>query len=137
VRPLPDIEWVFAGPEDAAAYRREVARLWGGWLLGMAALMLAANWVVLLAGIGVLVAIVVFARPLQARAATIVPDDDVPEPGISAALHRSRRDRVLRELAFGEAPLRASGGGTAWVWARRIVVGLTFGAFAFVLYDLF
>ena len=122
MRPTPDVEWHFEGPEDGAAYRAEVARLWAAWMIGMGALVFAESGLIWLAGIGVLVVVLLLARPLQARAARIVPEDDLPELKMSSPRRRSTRDRVLRELAFGEAPLRASGGGPSWIWARRIVV---------------
>jgi len=136
VRPLPDQEWGFDDPDDAAAYRGELGRLWALWLVALAALMFAQGWLVLVAGVLALGGLIVVARPLQARAAVIVPDDDVPDPTVAATFRRSRRDRVLRELAYGEAPLVASGAGPAWIWGRRAIVGLTFAAFAVVLYDL-
>lgn len=137
MRPIPDQEWGFDGPDDAAAYRRDVARLWAVWVVAIAALMFTQGWLVLIAGVVALGGLIVVARPLQARAAAIVPDDDVPDATVVAMFRRSRRDRVLRELAYGEAPLVASGAGPAWIWGRRAVVGLTFVAFAIVLYDLF
>lgn len=134
---MPDQEWSFDGPDDAAAYRRDLGRLWVLWLGALAALMFAQGWLVFVAGAVALVGVIIVARPLQARAAAIVPDDEVPDPTVTAAFQRSRRDRVLRELAYGEAPLVASGAGPAWIWGRRVMVGLTFAAFAIVLYDLF
>jgi hypothetical protein len=135
MRPTPDVEWAFEGPDDAAAYLREVATLWTVWLVGMVALLFSGNWIVILVGLGVIVLLLVLARPLQARAAKIVPDDEVPEPG-RTAFRKTKRDRVLRELAFGEAPLRAAGAGPGWIGARRTVVALTIVAFVFVLLDL-
>ena len=137
MRPLPDQVWTFDGPDDAAAYRSELGRLWLLWLVALAALMFAQGWLVFVAGAGALAGLIVVARPLQARAAAIVPEDDVPDATVAATFRRSHRDRVLRELAYGEAPLVASGAGPAWIWGRRAMVGLTFAAFAFVLYDLF
>jgi hypothetical protein len=134
---LPDQEWGFEGPDDAAAYRRELGQLWALWLVALAALMFARGWLVVIAGAVALVGLIIVARPLQARAEAIVPDDDVPDPTVAATFRRSRRDRVLRELAYGEAPLEASGAGQGWIWGRRVIVGLTFAAFALVLYDLF
>jgi len=135
MRPLRDVDWTFDDPDDAARYRRQVAMLWGAWIAAMAVLVVAEGWVLWVAAVAALVALVALSRPLQSRAAAIVPDDDLPKPGLSG-IKRSRRDRVLRELAYGEAPLRASGGGSMWVGARRLVVLLTFAGVAFVLYDL-
>ncbi len=136
MRPLPDQEWNFDGPDDAATYRRELIRLWSLWLVALTVLMFADGWMVFLAGAVALVGLILVGRPLQARAEAIVPDDDVPDATVAAAFQRSRRDRILRELAYGEAPLVASGAGPAWIWGRRVMVVVTFGAFAFVLYDL-
>lgn len=135
MRPTPDVEWAFEGPDDVASYLRQVATVWAVWLVGMAALMFVAHWVVIPVGIGVLGLLMLLARPLQARAVKLVPEDDAPEPG-AGAFHKTKRDRVLRELAFGEAPLRAAGAGPIWIWTRRLVVGLTIAAFVFVLFDL-
>jgi hypothetical protein len=132
---MPDVAWTFDDPDDAARYRREVAMLWGAWIGAMVVLILAQGWVLWVAGATILVVLMMLSRPLQSRAATIVPEDETPKPGLSG-IHRSRKDRVLRELAYGEAPLRASGGGPAWVWGRRLVVAVTFAGVAFVLYDL-
>ena len=136
MRPTPDVEWSFNGPDDAAAYRSEVASLWGVWMVALTLLVFAAGWVVWVTGLGAMVGLVVLARPLQRRAALLVPDDVVPAAG-AGAFRKSKRDSVLRELAFGEAPLRAAGCGPVWIWTRRFVVGATFAGFAFVLYDLF
>jgi hypothetical protein len=135
MRPTPDVEWVFDGPEDAAAYLREVGILWAVWLVAMAALMVSTSWIVIVGGIGVLGLLLVLARPLQARAVKLVPDDDVPDPG-ATAFRKTKRDRVLRELAFGEAPLKAAGAGPIWIWSRRLIVLLTVVAFVVVLLDL-
>ena len=108
MRRPPTSSGVSTGLRTAAAYRSEVGILWGVWMVALALLVFAAGWIVWVAGLAALVGLVVLARPLQRRAALIVPDDTVPAAG-PGAFRKSERDGVLRELAFGEAPLRGCG----------------------------
>jgi hypothetical protein len=129
MRQIPDIEWQFAGPDDEARYRTEVSKIWSAWLVALVALVFGTGWIVTIVGLVVLGVIVVLIRPLQQRAADLVPDDG---SGADAAA----RDRALRDLVFSEAPLKVANSGPAWLWARRSVVVLTGLAVALAVYDL-
>ncbi len=122
------LEFTFEGPQDARAYLSEVGRLWAAWVLGMAALFLTSAMALLLAGVLVIVALVVAARPLQRRAEVMVPDPSAGS-GDGVRVGRTDRDRVLRALAYGEAPIRnavtLAGASVGWLVARRIVLVLT------------
>ena len=123
---MTDSTW-FTDAQDARTYLEEVGRLWSAWAIGLILLLsLGGGWR-LLAGV-VLIAIMVWlAIPIQRRAQSIVG----PDAG------RHSREATLRELAYGEAPLRAAlgmvGTSPAWLWVRRALVVATILGFVFVV----
>ena len=127
-----DIEWRFAGPDDGAAYRTEIGRIWAVWLLALAVLVVGEGWLLTVAGIALIVVLLGLTRPLQQRATALARADTTEDSGTDD-VDPALRDRILRELVFGEAPLVASGGGQGWVWTRRLIVGATAAAVAVVL----
>jgi hypothetical protein len=134
-------DWEFTDAADAASYLREVGVLWTTWLVGLVALVAGSGLLVVVLGVLVIAALLWVARPLQARAANLVPEDSVTGGKRSILAGRNtERDLVLRQLAYGDAPLSAaiavSGSGRWWLTARRVLVGLTIVAFVFVLITL-
>ncbi len=134
-------DWGFAGAADASAYLRQVGVLWATWVVALVALIVSRGWLVLVLGVAVIAALIFAARPLQARAAKLVPEDSVVGGRRSFLVGRStERDLVLRQLAYGEAPLNAavelSGSGRWWLAGRVAVVGLTVVGFVWVLVTL-
>lgn len=131
-------DWGFEGAADARAYLGEVGRLWGAWLAGLVALLVVDTVAVVVAGVAVIGLLMWLARPLQARAAAVVPTDTLFGPSRWSIVGKgTARDRVLRSFAYGEEPLRhavdLSGGSRLWLVGRRVVVMATVAAFAFVL----
>lgn len=136
-----DRDWGFADAADASAYLREVGVLWATWLIALVPLLISRGWLVLVFGAVVIAALIWAARPLQARAARLVPEDSVVGGRRSFLIGRStERDVVLRQLAYGEAPLRRAveltGSGRWWLTGRVVVVGMTVVAFVWVLMTL-
>ena len=129
----------FIDGADAALYLRDVARLWAAWLLGLGVLMLTNGWFVVIGGVGVIGALLWLARPLQRRAETLVPDDKVYQKGILLPGKGTTRDRALKALAYGEAPLREAvrlaGQPGWWMQARLVMLGLTVLAFVAVIFQ--
>lgn len=132
----------FTGPEDARGYLSELGRLWGGYVVGLAALVVLQGAILIVASIALLVALFVLLRPIQARAGR-VEDGNRPVDGSQGRLSgpRTRREVALRELAFGSGPLREAiekwGASSVWLWLRKVVVWLTIGAFVAVVILLF
>jgi hypothetical protein len=136
-----DRDWGFDDVADASAYLREVGVLWATWVVALVALIISRGWLVLVLGVAVIAALIWAARPLQSRAAKLVPEDSVVGGRRSFLVGRStERDLVLRQLAYGEAPLRTavglSGAGRWWLTGRLVVVGLTVVGFVWVLTTL-
>lgn len=134
--------WGFADATDAKVYLREVGTLWATWIAGLAALVVGSGWLILPFGVAVIAGLLWAARPLQARAAKLVPEDSVVGGKRSFLVGRStERDLVLRQLAYGDAPLRAAvdtaGAPRLWLTARLVVLGLTVAAFVWVLTSVF
>ncbi len=134
-------DWEFTDAADAASYLREVGVLWTTWLIGLVALVAGSGLLVVALGVLVIAALLWVARPLQARAAKLVPEDSVTGGKRSLLVGRNtERDIVLRQLAYGDAPLSAaiavSGAGRWWLTARWVLVSLTIVAFVFVLVTL-
>lgn|GEM_PF-2163111 len=130
--------WGFGDISDASAYLREVGRLWAIWVVGLVGLVTGRGLLLVGLGIAVLGALLWAARPLQVRAMRLVPEDSVVSGGRSLLVgRRTERDLVLRQLAYGAAPLRAAIGLTGspgwWLATRWVVLGLTVAAFGFVL----
>ena len=132
----------FSDADDARRYITELSRVWGVWLVGLAALFAVTNWWVLLAGAAVLSALVWLIRPIQRRANRIEdPGEIVEGSGRRFSGARSRGEMALRVLIYGEAPLKEAidefGAWRGWLWVRRAVVTATAVAFAVVLLDIF
>jgi hypothetical protein len=132
----------FRDADDARAYLGEVGRLWLAWIVTLVLLFLVQQWWALLGiGIAFLVGMAVLGRPLQARALRIpgkaANDRSGPERGKAS----SRRDAALRQLMYGEAPLREaialSRATTLLIWVRRLMIVATVIAFVFVMVGLF
>jgi hypothetical protein len=134
---MVDNEWRFADEADAARYLAEVRRLWLAWLLGLAGLMFAEGWWVIVAGVVTVGLLLALARPLQARAAAIVPEDTLVGGKFNVVGKGTARDRVLKQLAYGRAPLEraaeVAGRGGWLIGARAVMIGLTVLAFVYVV----
>jgi hypothetical protein len=139
---MTDSEWGFADAEDARRYLGEVGRLWAIWTAGMLFLISNNGWVVVAGGAVVIAALLFFGRPLQARAARIVPEDTLVSAKSWSVLpgKGTKRDVVFKQLAYGRDPVREAvvigDGSSLWEPARSAVVALTVAAFVLVLYQL-
>lgn len=138
----PIEDWGFSDPGDAAEYLGVVARIWAFWLLGMIALFVFGGFAVLVIAVGLIGGLLWMARPLQARAQALVPDNSLVVGRGSLVLGRgTTRDRALRKFAYGDAPVRQAvemtGGSPLWMVARRLVVVATLVAFAILLIQSF
>jgi hypothetical protein len=135
---VEDVAYTFDGPADARAYLREVGRLWALWVVGVVAILVTHGVLLIALAVAVLVALLVGAAPLWNRVEKLVPVNR-REGGRVAAAWRggTTRDRVLRELAYGDRPIRAAlktaGLSPAWIAARHVVVAGTVIAFVFVV----
>jgi hypothetical protein len=134
-------EWGFADESDAGAYLAEVRRLWAGWLLGLAALMFTDGWWVVVAGVVTIALLLLLARPLQARAAALVPKDTLVGSKFNVVGRGTERDKVLQAFAYGKEPLEVATAATdtsGWmVPARTAIVWVTGAAFVYVLVTTF
>jgi len=136
---IEGIEFDFDNEEDAGAYLAELRRLWSAWVVGLAALFLTSALLVFAAAVLVIGVLLFLARPLQRRAEQISPAPPVAGSGDKGLIpgRRVQRDRVLRALAYGEAPLRraveVAGASSVWLLARRAMLGVTLAAFVGVL----
>lgn len=121
-----DSTW-FADVSDARAYLGEVGRLWAAWTVGLALLLALDGGWLLLAGLLLIGTMIWLGRPIQRRARAI---EDANHPP-------SGRDDLVRELAYGEAPLRAAldvvGASPKWVWVRRALMIATVVGFVVVV----
>ncbi|MEA2002590.1 MAG: hypothetical protein U9N84_12015 [Actinomycetota bacterium] len=135
---MDEIEYSFSDAQDARAYLREVARLWAAWAVGLAVISLSHGVVLVVASISVLVALIILARPLLPRTEALVPVNKREGGAARAALRGgTTRDRVLRNLAYGDEPMRAAlakaGLSSRWLAARHSIVGATVIAFVLVV----
>ena len=135
---MDEIEYTFNGPGDARSYLREVGKLWGLWVVGLVAVLLSHGIALVVLSIGLLVSLMVLARPLLPRTEALVPVNRKEGGVVESALRGgTTRDRVLRDLAYGIAPIRAAlavaGLDPRWVLARHLVIAITLLAFAGVL----
>jgi hypothetical protein len=137
---LSEIDYRFSDAMDARAYLREVGRLWAVWMVGLAVILLSHGTLLVVASISVLVGLIVLARPLLPRAEAIVPVNKREGGAARVALRGgTTRDRVLRDLAYGDKPMRAALAtaeiNSGWVVARHGVVAATLLAFVFVVLE--
>lgn len=135
---MSEIEYTFSNPADARDYLREVGLLWGIWVVGLMAVLFTHGVSLLIVAVMLLTALLVLARPLLPRTEKLVPENRREGGAIDAALRGgTTRDRVLRELAYGAAPmeaaLRTAGLSPRWVMARHVVIALTLLAFVYVI----
>jgi hypothetical protein len=132
-------DWGFSDADDARSYLSEVMRLWSAWIAGLVGLMLARGVVLAVIAVVTITALLWLARPIQARAVRLVPVDTLVGSRWTVVGKGTQRDRVLRALAYGEAPVRAAvamGSGSPWVTAyRRGVVVATIVGFAAVAWS--
>jgi len=135
---VEQVEYTFAGPDDARTYLREVGRLWTVWVVGLVAVLLAHGLPLLFLSVGLIAVLILLARPLLPRTEALVPLNSREGGAVESALRGgTTRDRVLRELAYGTAPLEAAlrmaGLSPKWVAARHVVVATTLLGFVYVI----
>jgi hypothetical protein len=135
-----EIEYTFSSRRDAREYLREVALLWVVWVVGLVVILLVQGTLLVVTSLVVLVALGVLARPLLPRTEALVPVNKREGGAARAALRGgTTRDRVLRDLAYGDAPviaaLAAAGLSSRWMATRHMVVAVTLIAFGFVVFD--
>jgi hypothetical protein len=136
---LDEIVYTFDGPQDARTYLRQVGLLWLVWVVGLAVILVTSGTPLILWSLGLMATLLLLARPLLARTESLVP---VNARGGNAALSALRggttRDRVLRDLAYGSAPVRAAlaaaGLSNRWLVARHVVVAVTILGLLYVLF---
>ncbi len=134
-------EWGFAGAADARRYLSDVLRLWSGWLLGLAALLFTEGWWVVIAGVLTIALLLFLARPLQARAAGLVPEDTLVGSRFNVVGRGTARDKALQAYAYGREPLeeavRLTGRGGWMLIVRPLMIWVTIAAFLYVLFTTF
>lgn len=135
---VDDLTYTFEGQDDASRYLRELALLWGAWVVGLAGLMLTNAIVLLVWGVGTVTVLVVMARPIQRRAERLVPDNKVEGGKVDTVLRGgTTRDRAIRDLAYGTEPLRIAlrtvGFSERWVLVRHVIVALTVLGLVYVI----
>lgn len=135
---MSEIEYTFSSAADARSYLREVGLLWGVWMVGLVAVLLTHGVTVLIVAVVLFTALLILARPLLPRTERLVPENKREGGAFETVLRGgTTRDRVLRELAYGVAPMEAAlqkaGLSSRWVAARHIVIALTLLAFVYVV----
>ncbi len=135
---MSDIKYTFSGPDDARTYLREIGLLWSAWIVGLAAVVFTHGFTVLIVAAAMFAALTFLARPLLPRTEKLVPENKKEGGAIDTALRGgTTRDRVLRDLAYGAAPLEAAlreaGLSPRWVAARQVMIVLTVLALVYVL----
>jgi len=132
----------FSDADDARRYITEITRIWGVWIIGLAALFAVTNWWVLLGGVVVLSVLVWLIQPIQRRANRIDdPEEFVEGSGRRFGGSRTRGEMALRVLIYGEAPLKEAvdefGAWRGWLLVRWVVIAATAVAFSVVILDIF
>lgn len=135
---MDEIEYTFSSPSDARTYLRQVALLWGVWVVGLVAVLLSHGLALVFLSIGLLATLILLARPLLPRTEALVPVNNKESGALESALRGgTTRDRVLRELAYGAAPTRAAlnaaGLDPRWIAMRHLVIAITLLAFVAVI----
>jgi hypothetical protein len=135
---MTDIEYTFSSPDDARSYLREIGLLWSAWVVGLFLVLFTNGATLLIVAVVLFAALLMLARPLLPRTEQLVPENKREGGAVETALRGgTTRDRVLRELAYGVAPMAAAlqtaGLSSRWVAARHIVIALTLLAFVYVL----
>lgn len=136
---MNELVYTFENQNDAGSYLRQIATLWTAWVVGLAGLLVTQAVVLVVWAVVVFVALFLLARPIQARAEAAVPENQVEGGVVNTALRGgTTRDRALRELAYGTAPLRVAlrtvGRSERWVMVRHLVVALTILATLYVFF---
>lgn len=135
---MSDVQYTFDDPADAKGYLREVGALWAVWVFGLIAVLLTHGTALFVIAAALLIALLVLARPLLPRTEGLVPENRKEGGKMETALRGgTTRDRVLRELAYGDAPmsaaLEAAGLNRRWIIVRHLVIALTLLAFLYVV----
>ena len=135
---MDEIDYTFASPHDARLYIREVGLLWAVWIVGLVAVLVTSGLALVLISVALLASLILLARPLLPRTEALVPVNSKEGGALNTALRGgTTRDRVLRELAYGTAPLAAAletaGLSSRWVLARHLVIAATLLAFVGVI----
>ena len=135
---MSDVVYTFDGQADARAYLGEIGKLWTAWTVGLAAVMATNGVALLVIAVVLFGALLYLSRPLLPRTEKLVPENKREGGAIEAALRGgTTRDRVLRELAYGMAPLEAAletaGLSPRWVAARHLLIAVTVLAFIYVV----
>lgn len=132
-----EIEYTFADRDDAVRYLRELARLWAAWVVALAGLVSTNPLVLMFWGAASLTVLIILMRPLQRRAAELVPEDRVVAGSKGLARGATLRDRAIRDLTYGSEPprvaLRAVGMSERWLVMRLVVFALTLVAFMYAI----
>jgi hypothetical protein len=136
---LSDLIYTFDGPDDARLYLRQIGTLWAAWVVALVGLLIAHAFVLIVWGVVAVVGLLLLARPIQARAERVVPENQVEGGAVNTALRGgTTRDRALRELAYGTAPMRVAletaGLSQRWVVTRHLVVAVTLLGMAYVVF---
>lgn len=135
---MEQVDYTFTGPEDARSYLREVARLWTVWVFGLTAVLFTHGMPLIFLSVALIATLILLARPLLPRTEALVPVNSREGGALDSALRGgTTRDRVLRELAYGTAPMEAAlqvaGLSRRWLAARHIVIAATLLAFVYVI----
>ena len=136
---MSDLIYTFDGPDDAGTYLRQIGTLWTAWVVGLGGLLVTNAAVLVVWAIVAFVGLLVLARPLQARAEGVVPENQVEGGVVNTALRGgTTRDRALRELAYGTTPMRVAlrmvGASERWVIMRHLVVAITILGMVYVIF---
>lgn len=136
---MDDVAYTFDGVSDARAYLREIAVLWGLWVVGLVAILATHGVLLVVLAVALLISLLIGALPLWTRVETLVPVNRREGGRLAAALRGgTTRDRVLRELAYGDQPLRVALDtaqlNPAWIAIRHLVVTATVIAFVLVVF---
>lgn len=133
--PQDEIDYTFADRDDAVRYLRDLVRLWAAWVIALAGLASRNPIVLIVWGAVVLTVLIFMMRPMQRRAAELVPEDRAVAATRGLARGTSLRDRAVHELAYGTEPLRAAlravGMSERWLVMRQVMFALTLLAFIY------
>lgn len=136
---MEDVVYTFDGVADARAYLREIAVLWGLWVAGLVAILVTHGVLLVVLAVALLISLLVGALPLFVRVEKLVPVNRREGGRLTSTLRGgTTRDRVLRELAYGDQPVRealaAAQFSPAWIAIRHLMVAATVIVFVFVVF---
>jgi hypothetical protein len=104
--------------------------------VGLAGLLITIPVLLIVWGVAVVIVLVALVRPLQRRAADLVPVDEAVAGARGLARGTTVRDRVVRDLTYGETPLRTAlrvaGLSERWLLIRQGMFALTTVAMVYV-----